>query len=91
MQEEGNQERKEVGRGLYQAFVGALDALKLALDASGAHQTRAQRVLQNARALDAGHRTLAKRSVLQGTHQRTIGRTTLDALRVLCAGLVCAV
>ena len=52
-------EKEHGGCGLYAAYVGAPDPLKLAPYASGAHRSRAQRVLQIARAPDAGHQTLA--------------------------------
>ena len=44
--------------GLYALSAGSRDALKGAPDASGDHRTKTQRVFQNARPPDDGHRML---------------------------------
>jgi len=56
---ERNRPREAPGRGLYAPAAGSPDALYVAPDASGDHQTHAQRGLHFGFAPDDGHQTLA--------------------------------
>ena len=64
--DEKKRPRDTPGRGLYAPTTGSPDALNVAPDASGDHQTHAQRGMQNGIAPDDGHRTLALASGAPG-------------------------